>query len=74
MRHLLNTLFVNSEDIYLSLDGEKTVGLGGDWDGCDAFPKGVTGIESLPDFRDFLRERDGRRNYWTIFFPAICRG
>ena len=42
---------------FLSLDGEKTVGLGGDWDGCDAFPKGVTGIESLPDFRDFLRER-----------------
>ena len=37
---------------FLSLDGEKTVGLGGDWDGCDAFPKGVTGIESLPDFRD----------------------
>ena len=42
---------------FLSLDGEKTLGLGGDWDGCDAFPKGVTGIESLPDFRDFLRER-----------------
>ena len=25
MRHLLNTLFVNSEDIYLSLDGENVV-------------------------------------------------
>lgn len=26
MRHLLNTLFVTSEDIYLSLDGENVVG------------------------------------------------
>ena len=25
MRYLLNTLFVNSEDIYLSLDGENVV-------------------------------------------------
>ena len=25
MRHLLNTLFVTSEDIYLSLDGENVV-------------------------------------------------
>ena len=25
MSHLLNTLFVNSEDIYLSLDGENVV-------------------------------------------------
>ena len=25
MRHLLNTLFVNGEDIYLSLDGENVV-------------------------------------------------
>ena len=42
---------------FLSLDGEKTLGLGGDWDGCDAFPQGITGIESLPGFRDFLRAR-----------------
>ncbi len=25
MRHLLNTLFVTSEDVYLSLDGENVV-------------------------------------------------
>ncbi len=25
MRHLLNTLFITSEDIYLSLDGENVV-------------------------------------------------
>ena len=42
---------------FLALDGEKTLGLGGDWDGCDAFPKGITGIESLPGFRDFLQAR-----------------
>lgn len=42
---------------FLALDGEKTLGLGGDWDGCDAFPQGITGIESLPGFRDFLRAR-----------------
>ena len=43
---------------FLSLDGEKTLGLGGDWDGCDAFPQGITGIESLLGFRDFLRARE----------------
>ena len=42
---------------FLSLGGEKTVGLGGDWEGCDAFPRGITGIESLPAFRDFLCRR-----------------
>ena len=40
---------------FLALDGEKTVGLGADWDGCDALPRGVSGVESLPAFRDYLR-------------------
>ena len=30
MRHLLNTLFVTSEDVYLSLDGENVVANRGD--------------------------------------------
>ena len=33
MRQLLNTLFVTSEDIYLSLDGENVVANRSHWDG-----------------------------------------
>ena len=40
---------------FLALDGEKTVGLGGDWDGCAETPEGIEGIQSLPAFRDYLR-------------------
>ena len=46
---------------FLSLDGEKTLGLGGDWDGCDAFPQGITGIELRP-------KRNGREVVAT--FPV----
>lgn len=34
MRHLLNTLFVTSEDVYLSLDGENVVAQPRQTDAC----------------------------------------
>ena len=44
-------------DHWLSLDGEKTVALGGDLDGCDTLPDGFTGIESYFALGKYLHKR-----------------
>lgn len=44
---------------WLSLGGEKNVSLGGDWDGIDAMPQGITGFQDL----EALAERLLRMNY-----------
>lgn len=42
---------------FLSLDGEKTVALGGDLDGCEALAAGMTGVESVAALYDALARR-----------------
>jgi len=42
---------------FLSLDGEKTLCLGGDWDGCDRLAGGLRGVEDLPRLWDALAAR-----------------
>ena len=44
-------------DGILSLDGEKTVALGGDLDGCEALAAGMTGVESVAALYDALARR-----------------
>lgn len=44
---------------FLELGGEKTVGFGGDWDGCDALPGEMRGIQDM----DRIYEAMLRRNY-----------
>ena len=44
---------------FLDLEGEKTVGFGGDWDGCDSLPKGIGGIQDM----EKIYERMLQRNY-----------
>ena len=72
MRHLLNTLFVNSEDIYLSLDGENVVASRGKQEmaryplhilsgglcpeGCVSGVLHTPGTVSRPGIRGILRE------------------
>ena len=46
-------------DHFLELGGEKTVALGGDWDGCDKLPQGFEGCWSWLDFYQYLL----RKNY-----------
>ena len=41
-------------DHFLALGGEKTVALGGDWDGCDRLPAGFAGNWSWLDFYEYL--------------------
>ena len=42
---------------FLSLDGEKTVALGGDLDGCEALAAGMTGMQDAPKLYDALKAR-----------------
>lgn len=42
---------------FLELDGEKTVCLGGDLDGCEALAGGMKGVEDVPRLYEALRER-----------------
>ena len=44
---------------FWELDGEDTLGLGGDWDGCDSLAGGFAGIQDLPRLYEALR----RKNY-----------
>ena len=41
---------------FLAMDGEKTVALGGDWDGCE-LSFGWTGVQDLPELWDALAAR-----------------
>ena len=42
---------------FLDLDGEKTLAIGGDLDGCERLPKGMSGIQDLPLLRAALADR-----------------
>ncbi|MEG2420474.1 MAG: dipeptidase [Oscillospiraceae bacterium] len=52
---------------FLALGGEKTVSLGGDWDGCSALPRGFCGISDLTK----LYERLLQRNYSETLLDAL---
>ena len=58
---------------FLAMDGEKTVALGGDWDGCGPFA-GWTGVQDLPALWDALAARGyGRALLEDIFFNNWLR-
>lgn len=42
---------------FLALDGEKTVCLGGDMDGCEALAGGLSGIQDMPKLYEALKAR-----------------
>ena len=58
---------------FLEMDGEKTVALGGDWDGCElAF--GWSGVQDLPELWDALAARGwGRETLEDVFFNNWLR-
>ncbi len=59
---------------FLSLGGEKTVALGGDWDGCDSLPQGWTGIWNWTDFYELLlRENYPEALVEDLFFNNFLR-
>lgn len=59
---------------FLALGGEKTVALGGDWDGCDSLPQGWSGIWNWADFYELLlRENYPEEQVRDLFFNNFMR-
>ncbi len=61
-------------EYFLSLGGEKSVAIGGDWDGISKMPRGMSGIQDMAE----LYERLLRRNYSEalvrdVFFNNLMR-
>ena len=64
---------VRHVDHFMELDGEKTLALGGDWDGCELFA-GWTGVQDLPQLWNALADRGyDRRTLEDIFFNNWLR-
>ena len=55
---------------FMELDPDcKHIALGGDLDGCEALPKGFTGVESYPDLADRLLLRGvSEKNLYDIYW------
>lgn len=53
---------------FLARGGERTVALGGDWDGCNALPKGYTGVWSWADFYETLLQHNYKESLVNDLF------
>ena len=59
---------------FLALDGEKTLCLGGDMDGCEALAGGMTGMQDMPKLYDALKARGyGESLLEDIFWNNLRR-
>ena len=59
---------------FLALDGEKTLCLGGDMDGCEALAGGMTGMQDMPKLYDALKARGyGEELLENIFWNNLRR-
>ena len=60
---------------FLSLDGERTVAMGGDLDGCyDEMPDGITGVEHIEKIYNRLLQRNYSQSLVdAIFFDNFMR-
>ena len=59
---------------FLHLDGEKTLCIGGDLDGCEALAAGMNGAEDVPRLYEALEERGyGKALLEDIFWNNLRR-
>lgn len=59
---------------FLSLDGEKTLCLGGDLDGCEALAGGMQGLQDVPHLYEALQQRGySRQLLEDIFWNNLRR-
>ena len=59
---------------FLHLDGEKTLCIGGDLDGCEALAAGMNGAEDVPQLYEALEERGyGKALLEDIFWNNLRR-
>lgn len=59
---------------WLSLGGEKNISLGGDWDGIDAMPRGITGFQDLEALGERLLQMNyPERQVEDLFYNNLMR-
>lgn len=56
---------------FLALGGEKTLCLGGDFDGVDCLPAGITGVESMETVYIAMARRFGEKTAEDIFYNNL---
>ena len=56
---------------FLALGGEKTLCLGGDLDGVDCLPEGITGVESMETLYIAMARRFGEKTAEDIFYNNL---
>lgn len=59
---------VRHAEHFLSLGGEKTLCLGGDWDGVDYLPHGLTGIESCGEIYEAMLRQNWKEDLVRAIF------
>lgn len=59
---------VRHAEHFLSLGGERTLCLGGDWDGVDYLPSGLTGIESCGEIYEAMLRRNWKEDLVRAIF------
>lgn len=59
---------------FLARGGERTVALGGDWDGCSQLPRGYTGVWNWADFYETLLRHNYREGLvQDLFYNNLMR-
>ncbi len=69
---------VRHAEHFLSLGGEKTVCLGGDWDGVDYLPRGLSGIQSVAELYEAMLRQNWKEDlvrdiFYNNLFDYIGR-
>ena len=69
----INAIFAHLEH-FLEMGGERTVGFGADWDGCDQMPEKIRGIQDMDRIYDKMLQRNySEQLIHNIFYGNLKR-
>lgn len=69
----IDAIFAHLEH-FLELGGERTVGFGADWDGCDQMPERIRGIQDMDRIYDKMLQRNySEELIHNIFYDNLKR-
>lgn len=69
----IDAIFAHLEH-FLELGGERTVGFGADWDGCDQMPERIRGIQDMERIYDKMLQRNySEELIHNIFYDNLKR-
>lgn len=69
----IDAIFAHLEH-FLEMGGEKVIGFGGDWDGCDQMPEGMQGVQDMVKIYDKMLQRNySQELIGDIFYNNLKR-